>query len=47
MSIIGIISSQNQTNQIKKEIKKENIKVEAICINSKSIENIRKGEFFP
>lgn len=45
MSIIGIIASERQTNQIKKEIKKENIKVEVICINAKSIENIKNIKF--
>ena len=41
MSIIGIISSQRKVNQIKKEIQKENLKTQIICINYKSIENIK------
>lgn len=45
MSIIGIISSERQTNQIQKEIEKENIKVEVICINAKSIENVKNIKF--
>ena len=45
MSIIGIITSHRQTNQIKKEIEKENIKVEAVCINSESIKNVKNIKF--
>ena len=45
MSIIGIIASQRQTNQIKKEIEKQNIKVEIVCINSRSIENVKNIKF--
>ena len=45
MSIIGIIASQRQTNEIKKEIEKENLKLELICINNKSIENIKNVKF--
>ena len=45
MSIIGIITKEKQMNQLKKEIEKQNINVEAICINSKSIENIRNVKF--
>ena len=45
MSIIGIISSQRQVNQIKKEIEKENLKTQIICINYKSIENIKNIKF--
>lgn len=45
MSVIGIIASERQTNQIKKQIEKEAIKVDLICINSKSIENIKNVKF--
>ena len=45
MSVIGIIASERQTNQIKKEIAKENFKTELICINPKSIENIKNVKF--
>jgi hypothetical protein len=45
MYIIGIIASARQTNEIKKEISKENFKCEVICINSKSIENIKNVKF--
>ena len=45
MSIIGLIASQRQTNQIKKEIEKQNIKVEIVCINSRSIENVKNIKF--
>lgn len=43
MSIIGIIASERQTNQIKKELL--NINVDVICINSKSIENLKNIKF--
>lgn len=47
MSFIGIISSEKQTQQIKKEIGNQlkDLKVEIICINSKSIENIKNIKF--
>jgi len=45
MSIIGILANQRQTNEIKKEIEKENLKLELICINNKSIENIKNVKF--
>lgn len=45
MSIIGIIASERQTNEIKKEIEKENLKVEVVCINCKSIENVKNIKF--
>lgn len=43
MSIIGIIASERQTNQIKKELL--NINIDVICINSKSIENFKNIKF--
>lgn len=43
MSFIGIIASQKQAEQIKKDIK--NLKVEIISINTKSIENIKNIKF--
>lgn len=45
MSIIGIIASERQTNQIRKEIQQDGLSVEMVCINSKSIENIKKVKF--
>lgn len=45
MSIIGIIASERQTNQIKREIEKQNIKLEIVCINNKSIENVKNIKF--
>lgn len=45
MSIIGIIASERQTNQIKKEIEQDGLRVEVVCINPKSIENIKKIKF--
>ena len=45
MSIIGIIANQRQTNEIKKEIEKEKLKLELIYINNKSIENIKNIKF--
>lgn len=44
MSIIGIIASEGQVNQIRKELKK-NLEVELISINYKSIENIKNIKF--
>ncbi len=43
MFIIGIVASTKQTEQIKKEI--ENVNAEVICINAKSIENIKNIKF--
>ena len=45
MSIIGIVASERQTNQIKRLINKENTKIELISINPKSIENIKNIKF--
>ena len=45
MSIIGIVASERQTNQIRKQIEKEGLKIEIICINYKSIENIKNIKF--
>lgn len=45
MSIIGIVASERQTNQIKKLINQENTKIELISINPKSIENIKNIKF--
>ena len=45
MSIIGIVASERQTNQIKKQINSENVKTELISINPKSIENIKNIKF--
>lgn len=45
MSIIGIIASERQTNQIKKQIENEGLKIQIICINYKSIENIKNIKF--
>ena len=45
MSIIGIIASERQTNKIRKEIQQDGLSVEVVCINSKSIENIKKVKF--
>lgn len=44
MSIIGIVASERQVNQIRKEIKEE-LEVELISINYKSIENIQNVKF--
>ena len=44
MSIIGIIASERQANQIRKEIKEE-LEIELISINYKSIENIKNLKF--
>ena len=45
MSIIGIVASERQTNQIRKEIQKEKLKLEIISINYKSIENLKHIKF--
>ena len=45
MSNIGIVASERQTKQIKKQINQENIKIELISINPKSIENIKNIKF--
>lgn len=45
MSIIGIVASEKQTNEIKKQIDKEGLKIEIVCINAKSIENIKNIKF--
>lgn len=45
MSIIGIVASEKQTNEIKKQIDKEGLKIEVVCINAKSIENIKNIKF--
>lgn len=45
MSIIGIIADERQSNQIKKQINQENSNLEFVCINYKSIENIKNIEF--
>lgn len=44
MSIIGIIASEKQANQMRKEIK-EALEKELISINYKSIENIKNVKF--
>lgn len=44
MFIIGIIASERQANQIRKEIK-EDLEIELISINHKSIENIKNVKF--
>lgn len=44
MSIIGIIASERQANQIRKEIKQD-LEIELISINYKSIENIKNVKF--
>ena len=44
MSIIGIIASETETNKIRKEIKQD-LKIELISINYKSIENIKNIKF--
>ena len=45
MSIIGIIASERQTKQIKKQIEEEKIKAEIISINFNSIENVKNINF--
>ena len=45
MSIIGIVANKRQNEQIKKQIENENLKLEIICINAKSIENIKNIKF--
>lgn len=45
MSIIGIIANERQTNQIKKQINKEKLNLEFVCINYKSIENVKNIKF--
>lgn len=45
MSIIGIIADERQSNQIKKQINQENSNLEFVCINYKSIENIKNIKF--
>ena len=45
MSIIGIIAKEKRVNQIKKQIEKENLNIEFVCINNKSIKNLRNIKF--
>ena len=45
MSIIGIVTGERQAKEIKKQVEEENLKVEIICINYKSIENIKNVKF--
>ena len=45
MSIIGIIAKEKRVNQIKKQIQKENVNIEFVCINNKSIKNVRNIKF--
>lgn len=46
MSIIGMIASEKQTKQIRKDLEQEeNLKVEVVCINSNSIENVKNIKF--
>ena len=45
MSIIGIIAKEKRVNQIKKQIEKENLNIEFVCINYKSIKNVRNIKF--
>ena len=45
MSIIGIIAKEKRVNQIKKQIQKENLNIEFVCINYKSIKNVRNVKF--
>ena len=45
MSIIGIIAKEKRVNQIKKQIQKENLNIEFVCINNKSIKNLRNVKF--
>lgn len=45
MSIIGIIAKEKRVNQIKKQIQKENLNIEFVCINNKSIKNVRNIKF--
>ena len=45
MSIIGIIADEKQVNQIKKQMRKEDLNIEFVCINYKSIENLRNIKF--
>ena len=45
MSIIGIIAKEKRVNQIKKQIQKENLNIEFVCINNKSIKNLRNIKF--
>ena len=45
MSIIGIIAKEKRVKQIKKQIAKENLNIEFVCINNKSIKNVRNIKF--
>ena len=45
MTIIGIIAKEKRVNQIKKQIEKENLNIEFVCINNKSIKNLRNIKF--
>lgn len=45
MSIIGIVTGERQAKELKKQVEEENLKVEIICINYKSIENIKNVKF--
>lgn len=45
MSIIGMIANENQVNQIKKQMVKEYFNIEFVCVNYKSIENVRNIKF--
>ena len=47
MSIIGIVASQKQTNQLRKEVEQDikDFKIEIVSINPKSIENLKKIKF--
>ena len=45
MSIIGIIAKEKRVNQIKKQLEKENLNIEFVCINYKSIKNVRNIKF--
>ena len=45
MSIIGIIAKEKRVKQIKKQIAKENLNIEFVCINNKSIKNVRNIKY--
>ena len=45
MSIIGIIAKEKRVKQIKKQIQKEKLNIEFVCINNKSIKNLRNIKF--
>lgn len=45
MSIIGIVTGERQAKELKKQVEEENLKVEIICINYKSIENVKNVKF--